>query len=82
VLGRLFEPKREEVAGYWRRRRHNEELNNLYASNIIRVIKSKMRWAGHVACMGEMRNVYKKFWPVNLKRRGHAEDLGADGRII
>jgi hypothetical protein len=43
------------------RRLHNEELRKLYASpNVIRVIKSwKMRRAGHVACMGEMRNAYR-----------------------
>jgi len=52
--------KREDVAGYWRRL-YNEELHNLYASpNIIKVIKSRrMRWAGHVARKGEMRDVYK-----------------------
>jgi hypothetical protein len=57
VLRRIFGPKREEVAGGWRRL-HNEELHNLYGSpNIIRVIKSRrMRWAGNVARMGEMRN--------------------------
>jgi hypothetical protein len=59
VLRRLFGPKREEVAGNWRRL-HNEELHNLYASpNIIRVIKSgRMRWEGHVARMGDTRNAY------------------------
>jgi len=48
--------------GGWRRL-HNEELHNLYASpNVIRVIKSRaMRWLGHVACMGEVRNTYKIF---------------------
>jgi hypothetical protein len=52
VLRRLFEPKREEVAGGWRRL-HNEELQNLYTSANIRVIKSrKMSWVEHVARMG------------------------------
>jgi hypothetical protein len=49
-----------EVVGYWRRL-HYQELRNLYASpNVIRVIKSWcVRWVGHVACVGEMRNGYK-----------------------
>jgi hypothetical protein len=49
---RIFGPKREEVAGGWRRL-HNEELHNLYASpNTIRVIKSRwVRWTGHVERM-------------------------------
>ena len=48
------------MTGEWRKL-HNEELNDLYCSpNTIRVIKSrKMRWAGHVACMGERRGVYR-----------------------
>jgi hypothetical protein len=56
---RIFEPKREDVGGGWRRL-HNKELHNLYASpNIIRVSKSsRMEWAGHVVRMTEMRNVY------------------------
>jgi hypothetical protein len=51
--------KREEVAGGWRRL-HNEELHNLYTSqNITGVIKSRrMRWTGHLACMGEMESAY------------------------
>jgi hypothetical protein len=54
VLRRIFGPKRDEVIG-------NEKLNDLYYSpNIFRVIKSrKMRWAGHVAPMGEGRGVYR-----------------------
>jgi hypothetical protein len=57
VLGRLFGPKKEEVASGWTRW-HNEWLHNLYAlSYIIRAIKSsRMRWVGHVARMKEMRN--------------------------
>jgi len=54
VLRRIFGPRREEVTGEWRKL-HNEELNDLYCSpNIVRVIKwRRMRWAGHVARMGE-----------------------------
>jgi len=56
----MFGPRRDEVTGEWRRL-HNEELNDLYPSpNIVQVIKSRgMRWAGHVACMGEERGVYR-----------------------
>jgi len=60
VLRRIPGPKREEVAGGWRRL-HNEELRNLYASPyIIRVTKSRrVRWTGGVARMKEMINTYK-----------------------
>jgi hypothetical protein len=60
VLRRIFEPRRDEVTGEWMRL-HNEELNDLYSSpNIVRVIKPRrMRWAGHVARMGEERGVYR-----------------------
>ena len=62
VLRRIVGPKRDEVAGEWRKL-HNEELNDLYFSpNIARVIKTRrMRWARHVARMGEERVVYRVF---------------------
>jgi hypothetical protein len=59
VLRRIFGPKKDEVTGGWRKL-HNEELHGLYSSpSIVRVIKAKrMRWAGHVARMGEVRGAY------------------------
>jgi hypothetical protein len=59
-LRRILGPTRDEVTGEWRKL-HNEALHNLYLSpDIIRQIKSRrMRWAGHVARMGEERKLYK-----------------------
>ena len=61
ALRRIFGPRRDEVTGEWRRL-HNKELNDLYSSpTIVRVIKLKrMRWAGHVAHMGEERGAYRE----------------------
>jgi hypothetical protein len=59
VLRRIFGLKRDEVTGW--RKLHNEELHNLYSSpTIISMVKSgRMRWAGHVLCMGEKMNAYR-----------------------
>jgi hypothetical protein len=60
VLTRIFGPKRVKATGELRRL-HKEELNDLYSSpNIIQVIKlRRMRWVGHVPCMGEKRGAYR-----------------------
>ena len=70
VLRRIFGPKRDDITGEWRKL-HNEELNDLYCSlNIIRVIKSsRMRWAGHVACIWDRRGPYRDLlWTPEGKR--------------
>jgi hypothetical protein len=82
VLRRIFEPKRNEVTGEWRKL-HNEELHDLYSSpNIVPVIKSRgMRWAGHVARMGRREACIGCRWG-NLRERDHWREPRVDGRII
>jgi hypothetical protein len=93
VLRRIFGPKRKED-GSWRKL-HTDELHSLYSSpNIVRVIKSRrMRWARHVARMGEGRGVYRVFvgspegknplgrprrrWEDNIKM--YLREIGIDG---
>jgi hypothetical protein len=81
VLRRIFLPKGYEVAGEWRKL-HSEELHILYSSPaIIRQIKQRrMRWAEHVAGMGEARKLYR-FWWESLKDKAHLKDQGVDWRM-
>jgi len=59
VLRRIFRPKRDEMTEEWRKL-HSDELNDLYSSpNIVQLIKSRMRWVGHVAHMGKGRGMYR-----------------------
>ena len=70
VLRRIFRPRKDKVTREWRKL-HNEELNDLYSSpNIVQVIKlRRMRWAGHVAHMGEKGGAYRVLmWKPEGKR--------------
>jgi hypothetical protein len=81
VPRRIFGPKRVEVTKEWRKL-HSRELRNLYSSpDIIRQIKSRrMRWVGHVARMGERRNVYRVL-VGKPEGKNHLENQGVDGRM-
>jgi hypothetical protein len=90
VLRRIFEPKRDEVTGGWRKL-HNEELHGLYSSpSIIRVIKARrMRWVEHVARMGEVRGAYNILVgrpegrrPLGRPRRKWEDNIKIDLREI
>jgi hypothetical protein len=87
-LRRIFRSKRNEVTGGWRKL-HNEELHNMYSSpNIIRMVKLKrVRWAGHVARMGEKTNAYRILMgkpeekrPLRRPRRRWVDNIKMDLR--
>jgi hypothetical protein len=90
VLRRIFGSKRDEVTGGWRKL-HNEELHGLYSSpSIIRVIKARrMRWAGYVARMGEVKGAYNILVgrpegrrPLGRPRRRWEDNIKMDLREI
>jgi hypothetical protein len=87
---RIFGRKKDEVTGEWRKL-HNEELRVLYSSpSIIRIIKlRRMRWAGHVARMGEKRNAYRLLArkpegkrPLGRPRRRWVDNIRMDLREV
>ncbi|KAJ4449410.1 hypothetical protein ANN_00809 [Periplaneta americana] len=89
-LKKIFGAKRDEVTGEWRKL-HNAELHALYPSpDIIRNIKSRrLRWAGHVARMGEFRNSYRVLVgrpeekiPLGRPRRRREDNIKMDLREV
>ncbi|KAJ4443146.1 hypothetical protein ANN_04796 [Periplaneta americana] len=90
VLRKIFVAKRDEVTEDWRKL-HNTELHALYSSpDIIRNIKSRrLRWAGHVARMGESRNAYRVLVgrpegkrPLGRPRRRWEDNIKMDLREV
>jgi hypothetical protein len=80
VLREIFGGRRDEITGEWSRL-HNEELYDLYSSNIIWAIKARrMRWEGHVARMGR-GEVCTGFWWGDLRERVHLIDSKWDGAV-
>jgi hypothetical protein len=87
VLRRIFRPKKDKVTGEWKKL-HTEELHDLYSSpSIIRIMKSRrMRWAEHVARMGEKSNTYRLLVrrpegrrPLGIPRRRWVDNIRWDG---
>jgi hypothetical protein len=80
VFRSIFGHMRDGVIGEWRKL-CNEELNDLYSPNIVRVIISRMIWEWHVARLGR-GEACTRFWSGNLRERDHWGDPGVDGKII
>jgi hypothetical protein len=80
VLRGIFGPKRDEVMGGWREL-HDEDLHDLYFSPIGMIKSRRMRWAGHVACMGQ-RGMHIGYWWESQKERDHWEEKDVGGWTI
>jgi hypothetical protein len=77
---RIFEMRRYEVMGEWRKQLNEELLDLYFLTRIIRIIKlRRMRWAGHVASMREKKNVHR--WESQMER-DCKEDQDGGGWII
>jgi hypothetical protein len=86
VLSRIFGPKMDKVTREWLQP-HNEDLNDLYSSaSVVQVIKSRrIRWVGHVACMGERRGMCRVLVgkpegkrPLGRPRQGWEDNIKMD----
>jgi hypothetical protein len=81
VLRRIFRPKRDKVTGKWRKLNNEDLIDLCCLPAIVRVIKLRMRLAGHVALWGR-GEVYTGFWWGNLREGDHLGDPGVGIKII